>query len=169
MELLMETTCVLLLDHRPEELTIRMIADSAGLHHRYIPDYFGGKVELLSAIYERVADEAAETITIPPPADGIHQNTIRMARLAVWLSANHPHGVPATNRVIEKRVTGLLIENFGLSEENARLLFERLVAQVVMMAAFPDVISQDPIDIGSHIALEIRFLEAFDDKSFEMN
>lgn len=169
MEILMETTCLLLLDHRPEELTIRLIADTAGLHHRYIPDYFGGKVELLSSIYERVADEAAKTLTIPPPADGIHQNTIRMARLAVWLSANHPHGVPATNRVIEKRVTGLLIEDFGLSEESARLFFERLVAQVVMMAAFPDVISPDPINIGRHIALEMRLLEAFDDKSSEVN
>lgn len=160
MELLMETTCVLLLDHRPEELTIRMIADSAGLHHRYIPDYFGGKVELLSAIYERVADEAAETITIPPPADGIHQNTIRMARLAVWLSANHPAGVPATERRIEKQVTSRFIEIFGLSEETARLLFERLVALVVMFAAFPDVISPNPIDIQGHIALEVQLLVA---------
>ena len=83
-----------------------------------------------------------------------------MARLAVWLSANHPAGVPATERTIEKRVTNRFIEIFGLSEETARLLFERLVALVVMFAAFPDVISPNPIDIQGHIALQVQLLVA---------
>jgi len=86
-----------------------------------------------------------------------------MARLAVRLSANHPDGVPETNRVIETRVTDQLIENLGLSKSDSMLIFERLVAQVVMMAAFPDVISHNPIDIRSHIALEMRLLASLRD------
>ena len=57
-------------------------------------------------------------------------------------------------------MTGRFIEIFGLSEETARLLFERLVALVVVFAAFPDVISPNPIDIQSHIALEVQLLAA---------
>ena len=48
--LLQESALTLLLDHDPDALTIREIAELAGLPHRYIPHYFGGKAELFASI-----------------------------------------------------------------------------------------------------------------------
>lgn len=158
MDLIMDSATELLLIHRPEELTIRDIAASAGLHHRYIPDYFGGKAELLAVVYARVAQEAADAVAFPFAADGIHPNIIRMARLAVWLSANHPTGVPDTGHPLRKRILPLLREQFGLDEDVADLMFERLVASVLVLAAFPDVLGPDPIDLKKHVELEMSLL-----------
>jgi AcrR family transcriptional regulator len=158
MDLIMESAMQLLLTHRPEELTIRQITASAGLHHRYIPDYFGGKAELLAAIYGQVAQEAADAVTFPFAAGGIDPNIIRMARLAVWLSANHPDGVPSTERPLRKKILPLLREQFGLDEDVADLIFERLIASVLVLAAFPDVLGPDPIDVKKHVELEVSLL-----------
>jgi len=46
-ERLVDTALRLLLTRDPESLTIREIAAQAKTHHRYIPDYFGGKGPLL--------------------------------------------------------------------------------------------------------------------------
>ncbi len=158
MDLILDSATELLLTHRPEKLTIREIAESAGLHHRYIPDYFGGKAELLAVVYARVAQEAADAVAFPFAADGIHPNIIRMARLAVWLSANHPTGVPDTGHPLRKRILPLLREQFGLDEDIAGLMFERLVASVLVLAAFPDVLGPDPIDVEKHVELEMSLL-----------
>lgn len=167
MDLIMESAMQLLLTQRPEELTIRQIAISTGLHHRYIPDYFGGKAELFATIYGRVAQEAADAVTFPFAAGGIHPNIIRMARLAVWLSANHPDGVPPTERPLQQKITVILREQFGLDEENANFFFERLVASVLVLAAFPDVLSPDPVDMEKHIALELRVLTMYAAAEFD--
>jgi len=161
MDLIVTSTMRLLLDNRPEELTIRDITESVGLHHRYIPDYFGGKAELLAMIYPQVAQEAADAVTFPFAPSGVHPNIIRMARLAVWLSANHPNGVPHAERPLQERITALLREQFGLTEDLAELVFQRLVASVVALAAFPDAVSPNPIDVGKHIELEMNLLGAY--------
>ncbi len=157
----MDSAMQLLLTQRPEELTIRQITASVGLHHRYIPDYFGGKAELLAAIYGQVAQEAADAVTFPFAAGGIHPNIIRMARLALWLSANHPDGVPPTERPLQEKTTVILREQFGFNEEDAYFFFERLVASVLVLAAFPDVLGPNPVDMEKHIALELRILTMY--------
>jgi hypothetical protein len=70
-----------------------------------------------------------------------------MARLAVWLSANHPDGVPLTKRPLQEKVTVKLREQFGLDEEDANFFVERLVASVLVLAAFTAVLGPDPVDM----------------------
>ena len=164
MALLQDASLALLLENHPEVLTVRDIAERAGVHIRYIPDYFGGKAELFASIYPRVAAEAAEFIRFPfaaAVANGIAPQIVRHARLAIWLSSNHPHGVPMTDRPLQIRLQTTLIEQFGIDDATARIESERLIALVIVLAAFPDVVSPEPIDVQAHIALEMNMLAAY--------
>jgi hypothetical protein len=46
----------------------------------------------------------------------------------------------------------------GFSDATARIESERLIALVIVLAAFPDVVSPEPIDVQAHIALEMNML-----------
>lgn len=164
MALLEEATVTLLLETEPDALTVRDIAEHAGVHFRYIPDYFGGKAELFASIYARVADEAAAVLTFPFAAavsKGINPKIVRLARLAVWLSVNHPSGVPASDRPIQHRLEHIVIEQFGIDRETAKIIAERLIALVIVLAAFPDVVTSEPINVQAHITLELNMLAAY--------
>jgi len=164
MKLLEDATVDLLLEQTPDSLTVRDIADRAGVPFRYIPDYFGGKAELFASIYPRVATEAAESLTYPFAAsvvNGISRQIVRHARLAVWLSSNHPDGVPTTERVLQHRLMETLISQFGVDEATAKTVSERLIALVIVLAAFPDVVSSESIDVQAHIELEMNMLAAY--------
>lgn len=163
MSLLEEATIALLLEAQPESLTVRDIAERAGVHFRYIPDYFGGKAELFAHVYPRVAREAAEDLSFPFIAESdaeISPKLVRTARLALWLSANHPAGVPASDRPIQHRVEEILVEKFGIDNDTATIAAQRLIALVIVVAAFPDVVSNDPIDIRAHLKLELEMLSS---------
>lgn len=164
MALLQDATATLLLERTPDSLTVRDIAERAGVHFRYIPDYFGGKAELFASIYPRVATEAAESLTFPFAAsvvNGISPQIVRHARLAVWLSSNHPDGVPSTERVLQHRLVETLISQFDVDEATAKIVSERLIALVIVLAAFPDVVSPEPINVQAHITLELNMLAAY--------
>lgn len=167
MALLEEATMTLLLETEPDALTVRDIAEHAGVHFRYIPDYFGGKAELFAAIYTRVADEAAGTLTFPFAAavsNSINPKIIRLARLAVWLSVNHPSGVPASDRPIQHQLEQIVREQFGIDQDTAKIIAERLIALVIVLAAFPDVVTREPVDVQAHITLEMNMLAAYREK-----
>lgn len=164
MAMLQDAALTLLLENHPDALTVRDIANLAGTHFRYIPDYFGGKAELLASIYPRVANEAAEFLTFPFAAavvNGISPQIVRHARLAIWLSSNHPDGVPATERPLQHRLTETLINQFGIDDAIAKIVSERLIALVIVLAAFPDVVTPEPIDVQAHITLEMNMLAAY--------
>lgn len=157
----------MLLETRPGTLTVRDIADRAGVHFRYIPDYFGGKAELFAAVFSRIAEEAAAEVTFPFAAatsDEINPKVVRLARLALWLSANHPSGVPASDRPMQHRVENILMDHFGIDHHTATLAAERLIALVIVLAGYPDVVTPNPIDIRAHIGLELKMLSAIANK-----
>ena len=161
MALLEEATLDLLIDRMPESLTVREIAEVAGVHYRYIPDYFGGKAELFAAIYPRIAQEAADVLQFPFAAaitNGVDPKLVRQARLAIWMSANHPKGVPASARPLQQQLGQILKTQFNVDDTTAKLVSERLIALVTVFAAYPDVVSPEPIDVQAHIELEIKML-----------
>lgn len=158
MRLLQEAALELLIDHDPNGLTIREIAESAGVHHRYIPDYFGGKAELLASIYPIAIDEAVNVFKWPMTHKIVGPTVIRVARLAIWLSTNHPAGVPHTERKLFHRLQAIMSDSYHLDSATAALVAERLIASVIMIAAFPDVISPGPVDLEAHMALEVKIV-----------
>lgn len=147
MDLLRAAALELLATVDPEALTIREICDHAGVFHRYVPDYFGGKAELLADIYPTVREQARSGL-VPLDGNSIRPEVIRLARLAVWLSANRDTGVPADGRPITESLVTTLTDQVGLDARAALLVAQRIVASVIVHAAFPDVITSDPIDVG---------------------
>jgi AcrR family transcriptional regulator len=156
MDLLRASTITLLASVDPEQLTIREISDHAGVFHRYIPDYFGGKAELFADVYPTILHNASGPMNLNTSA--IKPELVRAARLAVWLSANRPDGVPDSDHPIYRTIINTLNEFTKLDEATAILLAERLVAGVVVLAAFPDVVKRGPIDIAAHAQLEQRII-----------
>jgi AcrR family transcriptional regulator len=164
MALLQDAAVELLLNNQPETLTVRDIASRARVAYRYIPDYFGGKAELFASIYPRVAQEAASVLGIPfaaAEANFLSPQIIRHARLAIWLSSNHPKGVPLTERPIQRQLEQSLRQHFEIDDATAHLVSELLIAQVLVLAAFPDAITAEPIDLRAHVALELNMLAAY--------
>jgi AcrR family transcriptional regulator len=163
MVLLQDATISLLLENHPEALTVREIAEVAGVHYRYIPDYFGGKAELFASIYSRVAQEAADQLQFPFAAaltDGVDRRIIRLARLALWLSSNHPDGVPISDQPMRHQLEQILVGQFGIDPDSAVLVAERLMALVIVLAAHPDVVNPSGINVQAHINLELQMLAA---------
>jgi len=158
MNLLRAATLELLETINPNDLTIRDIADRAGVYHRYVPDYFGGKAELLADVYPIVQAQAAAGLA---PLDGetLRPEIIHLAHLAVWLSQNRDSGVPTGSREIAEQLMSTFTTGLGLDDTVALLLAQRLMAGVITIAAFPDVISDKPIDIAAHRALELKLLQ----------
>ena len=52
-EHMVEATIRLLQDRSPEQITVRDIAEASGHHHRFVQAWFGGKVGLLRAVFDR--------------------------------------------------------------------------------------------------------------------
>ena len=166
MDALRASAMELLLTHHPEHITIRDIAELADVAHVYIPQYFGGKAELFADIYPTAAIEAASGVAWPPlSATEIKPELLRLARLALWLAANHPGGVPAGPRPVANRLTDVLTEQYQLDARTAYLLTERLIALVTIFAGAPTAASPDPIDLAAHIDLEVRILTALANES----
>lgn len=168
MDFLRASALELLATIDPEALTIREISDHAGVFHRYIPDYFGGKAELLADIYPTARDQARGGLVLLD-GDGIRPEVIRLARLAVWLSANRDTGVPADGRPLTHSLVATLTEHTGLDDKTALLVAQRVMAGVIVLAAFPDVISNDPIDVAAHRDLEIRIVRLLAQDSASRN
>ena len=158
MNLLRAATLELLETINPNDLTIRDIADRAGVYHRYVPDYFGGKAELLADVYPIVQAQAAAGLA-PLDGDTLRPEIIHLAHLAVWLSQNRDSGMPTENRAIVEQLMSTFTTELGLDDTVALLLAQRLMAGVITIAAFPDVISDKPIDIAAHRALELKLLQ----------
>ena len=156
MDLLRASAITLLQRVDPQDLTIREISDHAGVYLRYIPDYFGGKAELLADIYPSILRRASGPMDLN--ATVIKPEFVRAARLAIWLSAKRADGVPETDQPIYAAIIEAINQLTPLDEATAQLLAERLIASVVVLAAFPDVVKREPIDVAAHAELERRII-----------
>ena len=140
-ERLVDTALRLLLTRDPESLTIREIAAQAKTHHRYIPDYFGGKGPLFAEVFPRASASIVGIVeegtfkTFPSP------ELIRMIRLVSWLAVNEPKWFKTrkNGRVLEA-VTAYYQNAYGLNDVNSRHMAQKLVSAVVLSVLYPEMI-----------------------------
>jgi AcrR family transcriptional regulator len=140
-ERLVDTALRLLLTRDPESLTIREIAAQAKTHHRYIPDYFGGKGPLFAEVFPRASASIVSIVeegtfkTFPSP------ELVRMIRLVSWLAVNEPKWFRTrkNGRVLEV-VTAYYQNTYGLNDANARHMAQKLVAAVVVSVLYPEIV-----------------------------
>jgi len=140
-ERLVDTALQLLLTRDPESLTIREIAAQAKTHHRYIPDYFGGKGPLFAEVFPRASASIVGIVeegtfkTFPSP------ELVRMIRLVSWLAVNEPSWFRTRkNGMVLEAVTAYYQNTYELNDSNARHLAQKLVAAVVVSVLYPDII-----------------------------
>ena len=140
-ERLVDTALHLLLTRDPESLTIREIAAQAKTHHRYIPDYFGGKGPLFAEVFPRASASIVGIVeegtikTFPSP------ELVRMIRLVSWLAVNEPKWFRTRkNGMVLEAVTAYYQNTYELNDSNARHLAQKLVAAVVVSVLYPDII-----------------------------
>ena len=123
MQMLREATQKLLLTATPDEISIREIGALAGVHHRFIAEWFGGKVGLFRAIHDSQTDKISELIKTTGLArlNTITLETIRNEIvLVVWLINNGSHFEDIAQAFPSLETTkNLLIQLFSLSEEDA--------------------------------------------------
>jgi len=138
---LVDTALRLLLTRDPESLTIREIAAQAKTHHRYIPDYFGGKGPLFVEVFPRASASIVGIVeegtfkTFPSP------ELVRMIRLVSWLAVNEPKWFKTrkNGRVLEA-VSAYYQNTYGLNDANARHMAQKLVAAVVVSVLYPEIV-----------------------------
>jgi AcrR family transcriptional regulator len=140
-ERLVDTALQLLLIRDPESLTIREIAAQAKTHHRYIPDYFGGKGPLFAEVFPRASASIVGIVeegtfkTFPSP------ELVRMIRLVSWLAVNEPSWFRTRkNGMVLEAVSAYYRNTYELNDSNARHLAQKLVAAVVVSVLYPDII-----------------------------
>ncbi len=140
-ERLVDTALRLLLTRDPESLTIREIAAQAKTHHRYIPDYFGGKGPLFAEVFPRASASIVGIVeegtikTFPSP------ELVRMIRLVSWLAVNEPKWFRTRkNGMVLEAVTAYYQNTYELNDSNAHHLAQKLVAAVVVSVLYPDII-----------------------------
>ena len=132
------STLELLKSVDPEALTIREIAAHANTHHRYIPDYFGGKAQLLMQVAPIVRDELVEKIQSFSIEDFPSPELVMFVKLVGWLSINAPSDATGIfNGELLDTLPNLYVGGYGIEPVTARLMAKRMMAGVFSMVMFP--------------------------------
>lgn len=147
MDLLLEAAIDLLRTHEPNDLTVRAIADRATIHHRFITEWFGGKVGLLRAVHDTSAVEIADRIASMNQTGEIQGELLAMIQqqvaLITWLLQNGSEfdDIETAFPVIAQgRQT--LAENLGMTDTDASLS-----AHVIGALIFADVLLRPRVAI----------------------
>lgn len=155
-QLLLEAAQKLLLTVTPDELSIREIGALAGVHHRFVAEWFGGKVGLFRAVHDSQTDRISELVKTTELAqqDGTILESIRNEIvLVVWLITNGSHFEDIADAFPSVETTKeLLIQIFSLSEDNAEKSAHTIGAIVVADAILrPNLRTKYmPIDLIMH-------------------
>lgn len=109
---LLDAAARLLAERNPASVSVREIADTAGVNHGLVHHYFGGKPQLIVAVLDRKARALADTIA--PDTDGptalrsmflgpdaqSFARLVAYARVEGWIGAGELEGA-VTRRLIE--------------------------------------------------------------------
>jgi len=141
---IVESTLALLLTRDPEALTIREIATHANTHHRYIPDYFGGKGPLLAEVLPLTTAVMSGIINEGLLANFPSKELTRIIRLTAWLAVNEPTWFRTrTSGMALETVTEFYVNVYGLNEDNARHMAQKLVGSAITAVLYPEIIRFD--------------------------
>lgn len=163
-QLLLEAAQNLLLTTDPNELGIREIGALAGVHHRFVAEWFGGKVGLFRAVHDARTQKISELVATTTNLGDRGGETLESIRheivLVNWLIQHGSHfediedAFPAL-RAAKKMFT----ETFMLSAEDAEKSAHTIGAIVVADAMLrPHLKSQfSPIElIVNHLQSKIQ-------------
>jgi AcrR family transcriptional regulator len=156
MDNMVEATVRLLRERGPERVTVRDVAAASGHHHRFVQAWFGGKVGLFRAAFDRMTEEDAKGVQGAfEPVDGFSPELRATTVLMNWLVAADPASLagPRPTPIIDQLVEVYRVD-FGLDEDVARLMALRVVGASVTAMLFPDVLGITPADVAAAAALE---------------
>jgi AcrR family transcriptional regulator len=156
-EHMIDATVRLLADRSPEQLTVRDVADAAGHHHRFVQAWFGGKVGLLRATFDRLLVQAAQEIERPfLPVEGFRPEVRTAALLMNWLMAADPGSLDATRPTpIVDKVIDIYRNEFAFDDNLARLMASRLVGGAISVILFGGPLGITNDDLPALIQLEL--------------
>jgi AcrR family transcriptional regulator len=151
----------LLHEKSPDDITIRDVAERANCHHRYIPDYFGGKLPLMIAVLPLARDALLGKLQqldfegFPSP------ELVRFINLLGWLMRNGDQETrsPFTGELFES-VTKMYQDIYGFDSEMAGLLAKRLIGSVITMVLMPQAIWMEDGNAKDFFELEQRMMLA---------
>lgn len=134
-QLLLEAAQKLLLTATPDEMSIREIGALAGVHHRFVAEWFGGKVGLFRAVHDSQTDKISElvkTTRLAEQSGTILESIRNEIVLVVWLITNGSHFEDIAEAFPSVETTkNLFIQVFSLSEEDAEKSAHTIGAIVV--------------------------------------
>lgn len=155
---MVEATVALLRERGPDKVTIRDVAAASGHHHRFVQAWFGGKVGLFTAAFDRMTQDVADGLRpVPLDSHGFRPQTRSLAVLMNWLVANAPDSLsgPRPTPIID-RLHVMYRDGFGLDPDLARLMAIRFVATSLAALLFADPLGLDDEDVEDLAAVEIR-------------
>lgn len=156
MEHMVDATVRLLHERGPDQITVRDVAEASGHHHRFVQAWFGGKVGLFRAAFDRIVDEEAQRIRPAfPTGAALGPEASLAATLMNWLVAADPDVFdrPRETPILD-RVTEMYHETFGLDLATARLMALRVVAASTAAALFPSPLGIGDGDLAAMVELE---------------
>lgn len=136
MQLLFDAAQKLLATNDPDDISIRDIAAAADVNHRFIAEWFGGKVGLFRAIHDtqtlQIGDLIAGSTTFGD-RDGSTLKTIRREiGLVSWLIVNGSKFDDVRDAFPSlKEAQNFLVKNYLISEDDAKKSSEIIGAIVV--------------------------------------
>lgn len=134
-QLLLEAAQKLLLTATPDEISIREIGALAGVHHRFVAEWFGGKVGLFRAVHDSQTDKISElvkTTRLAEQSGSILESIRNEIVLVVWLITNGSYFEDIAEAFPSVETTkNLFIQVFSLSEEDAEKSAHTIGAIVV--------------------------------------
>jgi len=164
MEHMLTATIRLLEERDPERITVRDVAAASGHHHRFVQAWFGGKVGLFRAAFERINHDAAERIRYSFIADGgFEKDVVASARLMNWLVAAQPGALDGPRPTPIMDVVVAQYQNrYGLDHDTARLMALRLVGAAIAAMLFGGPLGLVPDDLPelAHLEVELATLLA---------
>ncbi len=123
-DLLLTAAADLLRTRNPDDISVREIGDRATIHHRFINEWFGGKVGLFREVHESWARDISEIVATITRAGAIPPATFesmqRQVLLVAWLIQNESEFADleaAFPAITSGRST--LEENFGMTYDDA--------------------------------------------------
>jgi len=160
MERMVDAAVALLRERPPEDVTVRDVALRAGHHHRFVVGWFGSKVGLFVAAFERMAADVAGSVRFPGVVDEVHPDAERVVRLMNWLIAKDPAALAGPRGTPLLDVLRRAYSDLGVDDDDARLLAQRLVATVISLVLFPGAIGVQEGDVRRQVELERRLVAA---------
>jgi AcrR family transcriptional regulator len=157
-ENMIEATVRLLRQRGPEQVTVRDVAEASGHHHRFVQAWFGGKVGLFRAAFDRMTAEGAGQVGASFSGETPLGPDLRaMVTLMNWLVAAEPGSLdgPRPTPIIDQMIE-IYQETFGLDREVARLMALRMVGASIAAVLFAGPLGLTPDDVDAVAQLEVE-------------